>query len=171
MKAFIALPALFAAVLAAPEPNWSDWSFTFTFSNEQNTWTSLTVATAPAVNATTTSGAVASSSAWTGPAEWTSTTSYTATYSSGTSTWAIPTAVSYSVAESWTSLIPAPTTPVSSSQVVKPTVAPTSVAPVSSAPVATTPAPSSFTGAAAPNVNGKIAGVGAMAMAGLALVL
>ncbi|EXJ92671.1 hypothetical protein A1O3_01223 [Capronia epimyces CBS 606.96] len=164
MKAFIAIPALFAAsALAAPE-----WSFTFTFSDAHSTWTSFTYAS-EAPNATTT--ASAASSAWTGPTEWISTTSYTAVFSSGTSTWGVPTAVSYSVGEDWTSMIPAPTSSTASSE-TKSADKSTTVAPTTSAPASSTSAsPSAFTGAAAPNVNGKLAGVGAVAMAGLALVL
>ncbi|KIW31125.1 uncharacterized protein PV07_02802 [Cladophialophora immunda] len=155
MKSFLAIPALFALGAVA-----DSWGFTWTFSNEHSTWTSCTYASE---NATTTSVEVSTSS---GPwSEWTSTTSYTATYSSGASTWGIPTAVSYSVASNFTSMIPAPTEATS-------TVALTTSAPVTSVEASkTSAAPSAFTGAAVPNVNGKIAGMGAVAMAGLALVL
>lgn len=43
---------------------------------------------------------------------WTFTTSYTATYSSANSTWGIPTVISYSACNSWTSMIPATTSAV-----------------------------------------------------------
>ncbi|OAP64393.1 hypothetical protein AYL99_00365 [Fonsecaea erecta] len=157
MKSFLAIPALFALGAVA-----DSWGFTWTFSNEHSTWTSCTYATE---NATATPVEVSTSTAsW---SEWTSTTSYTATYSSGASTWGIPTAVSYSVASNWTSMIPAPTSATSTVPLS------TTAAPVTSSVEATktTAVPSAFTGAAAPNVNGKIAGMGAVALAGLALVL
>ncbi|KIW85028.1 hypothetical protein Z517_00416 [Fonsecaea pedrosoi CBS 271.37] len=159
MKSFVAVPALFALGALA-----DGWAFTWTFSNGHSTWTSCTSA---AANATVAPVEVSTSNApW---SEWTSTTSYTATYSSGASTWGIPTAVSYSVASNFTSMIPAPTT---STQATATAVAPTTSAPATSVEASkTSAAPSAFTGAAAPNVNGKIAGIGAVAMAGLALVL
>ncbi len=159
MKAFIAVPALFAAAAVASP----SWSFTFTFSDAHSTWTSCTYATA-APNATT---AVPTSSAWTGPSEWTSTTSYNATFSSGSSTWAVPETVSYSLGETWTSMIAATVTPPSSTVSVEATTA----APATTTPASTTAAApaSTFTGAA--NVNGKMAGGAALAFAGLALVL
>ncbi|KIW88220.1 uncharacterized protein Z519_11331 [Cladophialophora bantiana CBS 173.52] len=160
MKSFLAIPALFA--LGAIAGSDSTWGFTWTFSSGHSTWTSCTYASA---NATTATSAAASNTAW---SEWTSTTSYTATYSSGASTWTIPTSVSYSVASNWTSMIPAPT----SSSVYSSEVAPTTAAPATSVEASKTSAvPSAFTGAATPNVNGKIAGMGAVAIAGLALVL
>ncbi|EXJ66302.1 uncharacterized protein A1O5_10454 [Cladophialophora psammophila CBS 110553] len=161
MKSFLAIPALFA--LGAVAGSDSAWGFTWTFSSGHSTWTSCTYASA---NATTATSAVpASNTPW---SEWTSTTSYTATYSSGASTWTVPTSVSYSVASNWTSMIPAPT----SSSVYSNEVPSTTAAPATSVEASkTSAAPSAFTGAAAPNVNGKIAGMGAVAIAGLALVL
>ncbi|KAL6252619.1 hypothetical protein RBB50_000338 [Rhinocladiella similis] len=157
MKAFFAVPALFAAAAVA-DPS---WSFTFTFSDAHSTWTSCTVATA-APNATT---AVPASSAWNHPSDWISTTSYNATYSSGTSTWAVPQTISYSVGETRTSMLAATVTPPSSG-VTTPAVA-TKSSPASTSQVA--PA-STFTGAA--NINGgKMAGGAALAFAGLALAL
>jgi len=149
MKSFLAIPLFAAVALAAAEPT---WDFTFTYSDAHSTWTSVTSATANPAEHTS-----ASAPAWTGPAEWTSYTSYTATYSSGSSTWAVPTTIAYSIASGHTSMLPATTAPPA-------TTTPTSVKPTSVAPAST------FTGAA--NVNsGKMAGVGAVAMAGLALVL
>ncbi|EXJ91088.1 hypothetical protein A1O1_04195 [Capronia coronata CBS 617.96] len=165
MKVFIAIPVLFAAsALAAP-----DWSYTFTFSNAESTWTSYTYATG-APNATTTGPA---SSTWTGPEEFVSTTSYTAEFSSGTSTWGVPTVVSYSVGETWTSMIPAATgsTSAAVSSAASATTETAVAAGTTLAASTTSAAATSFTGAAAPNVNGKLAGVGAIAVAGLALVL
>lgn len=63
----------------------------------------------------------------------------------------------------------APVVPSSSTPVAPVVPSSTPVAPVM--PSSSSPAPSTFTGAAVPNVNGKVAGVGAMAVAGLALVL
>ncbi|KAJ9623009.1 uncharacterized protein PV06_04774 [Exophiala oligosperma] len=159
MKAFFAVPALFAAAAVA-DPS---WSFTFTFSDAHSTWTSCTVATA-APNATT---AVPTSSAWNHPSDWISTTSYNATYSSGTSTWAVPQTISYSVGQTQTSMLAATVTPPSSSAgggATTPAVA-TKSAPASTTQVA--PA-STFTGAASHN---KVAGGAALALAGLALAL
>ncbi|KAK5047824.1 hypothetical protein LTR84_006489 [Exophiala bonariae] len=151
MKSFFAIPLFAAAAMAVAEPA---WDFTFTYSDGHSTWTSVTEATAnPTIPV-----APASTSAWTGLENWTSYTSYTATYSSGSSTWGIPTTVSYSIASGWTSMIPAPAT----------TAPATTAKPATSSTVSKPPA-STFTGAA--NVNGKMAGVGAVAMAGLALVL
>ena len=160
MKSFLAIPALFA--LGAVAETYSPWSFTWTFTSGHHTYTSATYAT----NATTTTA-----STTTGP--WTesvSATSYTAAWSSGTSTWGIPTDVSYTVASNFTHMITAhgaSSTYVSKSGVTATTPAPiTSVVPASytSSHVAT------FTGAAPPNLNGKMAGMGAVAVAGLALV-
>ncbi|KIW11266.1 hypothetical protein PV08_10566 [Exophiala spinifera] len=158
MKAFFAVPALFAAAaVAAADPS---WSFTFTFSDAQSTWTSATVATA-APNATT---AVPTSSAWDHPSDWISTTKYNATYSSGTSTWLVPQTISYSVGETRTSMLAATVTPPSSGSnatvaTKTPTASTTKTAPAST-----------FTGAAN-TINGKMAGGAALAFAGLALAL
>lgn len=153
MKSFFTIPLFAAAAMAVAEPA---WDFTFTYSDAHSTWTSVTEATAnPTIPV-----APASTSAWTGPENWTSYTSYTATYSSGSSTWGVPTTVSYSIASGWTSMIPATSAPATTA---KPS---TSVKPSST--VSQAPA-STFTGAA--NIKGKMAGVGAVAMAGLALVL
>jgi len=165
MKAFFAVPALFAAAALA-----DPWSYTWTFSSGSNTWTSVTVAPTGALNTTT------SATPYTGPSEWTFTTSYDAPFSSGSSTWTVPTAVTYSAGETWTSMVNAPDTPSgSSASGSNATHAATSAATITSAPAsshsasaATTAATSTFTGAAA---QVKIAGVGAMAVAGLALVL
>ncbi|KIX94859.1 uncharacterized protein Z520_09549 [Fonsecaea multimorphosa CBS 102226] len=165
MKSFLAIPALFALGAVA-----DSWGFTWTFSNEHSTWTSCTYASE---NATTTTASSEVSTTSSGPwSEWIYTTSYTATYSSGASTWGIPTAVSYSEASNFTSMIPAVTSStaasVTSSALLTTSVAATSTSVAASS---TSAAASTFTGAAAPNVNGKIAGMGAVAMAGLALVL
>ncbi|KIW70133.1 hypothetical protein PV04_02434 [Phialophora macrospora] len=154
MKSFLAIPALFALGAIADSP--SEWAFTWTFTSGHSTYTSATQAS----NATTPSTeAAATSTSW---SEWLYTTSYTATFSSGTSTWAVPTVVSYSEAQNFTSMIPAATTPVSTSSDVKAT---STTASSSSGTAAT---PSSFSGAA---VNEKVVGMGALAVAGLALVL
>jgi hypothetical protein len=156
MKSFLAIPALFA--LGAVADSASGWAFTWTFTSGHSTWTSATVA---ATSSTGTTEAAASSTA-TSYSEWLYTTSYNATYSSGTSTWAVPTAVSYSEAQNYTSMIPAPTKSTAvSSLTVKAT---TSAAAASS----TAPPASTFTGAA---VHEKVVGMGALAVAGLAFVL
>jgi len=159
MKSFLAIPALFA--LGAVADSSSDWGFTWTFTSGHSTFTSATVATAWGNATTTAAEAVATSTSW---SEWIYTTSYTATYSSGTSTWAIPTAVSYSEAQNFTSMIPAPKGTVTSSVSLKATTS----APASVAASSTKGSPSTFTGAA---VNDKAIGLGALAVAGLAFVL
>ncbi|ETI19751.1 hypothetical protein G647_08764 [Cladophialophora carrionii CBS 160.54] len=165
MKCFLAMPALFA--LGALADSSSTWAYTWTFSSSSSTWTSATYATDVAVaNATATAVEVAASSVST-PApwsEWLYTTSYTAEYSSGSSTWEVPTAVSYSEAQNFTSMIAAPTTAVSSTLEV---LATTTTPPISPAST-TAAAPSAFTGGA---VSEKAMGLGALAVAGLAFVL
>jgi hypothetical protein len=157
MKSFLAIPALFALGALADAP--SGWGFTWTFSSGHSTWTSATQASNATV--TSTEVAAATTASW---SEWLYTTSYNATFSSGASTWAVPTAVSYSEAQNFTSMIPAPTTPVSSSVEVKTT----STAATTSTGSGAATTPSAFPGAA---VNEKVVGLGALAVAGLALVL
>ncbi|KAL2435160.1 hypothetical protein ABEF95_014118 [Exophiala dermatitidis] len=174
MKSFIAIPALFAATALAG----SEWAFTWTFSDAHSTWTSCSYAHTGLSNATTTGPATTSSASHTGTAsEWTSATSYTATYSSGSSTWGIPTTVSYSVGQGWTSMIPAPTSSAAgekTSENVKATTPATTTATAAggNAAAKTSASPSHYTGAAAPiRGSANMAGVGAVALAGLALVL
>ncbi|KIV97046.1 hypothetical protein PV10_00848 [Exophiala mesophila] len=177
MKSFIAA-TLFAASALAIAPSGADyqtgdWGFTYTLPDGE---TSVASAGGPAT-ATASFPAALTQSASGGDKVWTSYTSYTATYSSGNSTWGVPTTVSYSVGEGWTSMIPAAPKTSSASSVTpastegaKSTLAPTTtVKPSTHAASSTSPTASAFTGAA--NTNGKMAGVGAMAMAGLALVL
>ncbi|KAG9786562.1 hypothetical protein ABEF93_005128 [Exophiala dermatitidis] len=172
MKSFIAIPALFAATALAG----SEWAFTWTFSDAHGTWTSCSYAHS---NATATGPAATTSIAsHTGTAsEWTSATSYTAPYSSGSSTWGIPTTVSYDVGQGWTSMIPAPTSSAAgekTSENVKATTAATTTATAAggNAAAKTSASPSHYTGAAVPiRGSANMAGVGAVALAGLALVL
>jgi len=171
MKSFIAIPALFALSAVA---DMSAWEFTWTFSDKHSTWTSAT--SMATENATTTATASAESTATASWSEWIMTTSYTAPYSSGTSTWAVPTVVSYSEANNYTSMIHAP--PSSSATTVVSSIlsSVTSSAAITPPPMSTIVAssttasapPATFTGAA---VQGQIVGMGALAVAGLALVL
>ncbi|EXJ61823.1 hypothetical protein A1O7_02253 [Cladophialophora yegresii CBS 114405] len=164
MKSFLAMPAVFALGALATDSS-SSWAYTWTFSSSHSTWTSATYAAVANATAATAVEAVASSATTTNApwSEWLYTTSYTATYSSGSSTWDIPTTVSYSEAQNFTSMIAAPTTAVSSSLEVKATTTtPASV------PASTTAVASVFTGGA---VSEKAMGLGALAVAGLAFVL
>lgn len=178
MKSFIAA-TLFAASVLAVAPSGADtetgeWGFTFTMADGK---TSATAAAGVPAETTASFPAALTQVASGSGGVWTSYTSYTATYSSGASTWGVPTTLSYSIGEGWTSQIPAPQTSTASSlapastESAKPTtLAPSpTVKPSTSAAATTSPTASAFTGAA--NINGKMAGVGAMAMAGLALVL
>lgn len=180
MKSFIAA-TLFAASVLAVAPSGGDyetgeWGFTFTMADGK---TSVTAAAGvPAETTASFPAALTQVASGGGGGVWTSYTSYTATYSSGASTWGVPTTLSYSIGEGWTSQIPAPQTssassvaPVSTESPKPTTLAPSpTVKPATTAAATTSPTASAFTGAANIN-NGKIAGVGAMAMAGLALVL
>jgi hypothetical protein len=171
MKSIIALSALIAAALATPD----NWAFTWSGSDAKGEWTSTTAAAATTTASTvatitSASASAGSSSVWQGhKGGWTSCTSYTATYSSGSSTWAVPTQVSYTISDNWTSMLPPAVSSPASPSVV-PAKAETTVAPVVSSYSATTPAAATYTGgAAAAAVN--MAGVGAVAFAGLAMVL
>ncbi|RVX68225.1 hypothetical protein B0A52_08734 [Exophiala mesophila] len=178
MKSFIAA-TLFAASVLAVSPSGADyqtgeWGFTYTLPDGK---TSVAGAGGPATETTASFPAALTQSASGGDKVWTSYTSYTATYSSGNSTWGVPTTLSYSIGEGWTSQIPAAPKTTSAGSVTpastesaKSTLAPTTtVKPSTQAASSTSPTASAFTGAA--NTHGKMAGVGAMAMAGLALVL